>query len=237
MKRIILLSVLSLFIVLNFSDCSAQEKHPEKNNGIKLSFETVKVGQLPEGWKVEATNPKGPLATWKVIKDPSAPSVKKVLALTKINHFFGGTFNLCWTNKIQFLDGVIEVKFKANTGSVDQGGGVIWRAQDKNNYYIARYNPLENNFIIYYVKNGARRMLASARIKLPAHKWYGMKIVQSGVNIFGYLNGKKLLDVKDKTFMNAGGVGLWTKSDAVTSFDDFEVVSLSHEKTERNDND
>lgn len=237
MKRIILFCVLFLFTVFNLSGVGAQETHPEKNNETKLSFETVKIGQLPEGWKVEATHPKGPLATWKVIQDPSAPSGKKVLALTKINHVFGGTFNLCWTNKTQFLNGVIEVKFKANTGRGDQGGGVIWRTQNKDNYYVARYNPLENNFRIYYVKNGARRMLASARIKLPAHKWYEMKIVQSGVNISGYLNDRKLLNVKDKTFRNAGGVGLWTKADAATSFDDFEVESLHSEKAEQKDHD
>jgi len=110
-----------------------------------------------------------------------------------------------------------------HTGEEDEGGGVIWGAQDKGNYYIARYNPLENNFRIYFIKNEARKILASARIKLLKGKWQEMEIVQNGKHITGYLNGKKLLEVDDNTFTKPGGVGLWTKADAVTSFDDFEV--------------
>ena len=101
----------------------------------------------------------------------------------------------------------------------------IWRrVKDKDNYYIARYNPLENNFRIYYVKDGARRMLASARLKLPARVWHIMKIVHEGKDIGGYLNGQKYLVVEDDTFDEPGGVGLWTKADAATSFDDFGVI-------------
>ncbi len=204
----------------------AQQKQSSADTGIRLSFEDVEAGQIPAGWKVEATNQRGPLATWQVETDTTAPSGSHVLALTSPNHHFGGTFNLCWTNGIQFQDGVITVHFKANTGMEDQGGGVIWRAKDHDNYYISRYNPLENNFRIYYVKDGARRMLASARIKLPAHVWHELKIEQNGNNIHGYLNGKLLLEVSDNTFPEPGGVGLWTKADAATSFDDFSVQPL-----------
>ena len=201
----------------------AHEEKAEEEDEIELSFDDLAPGNIPQGWKVEATNQKGPLATWQVVKDTTAPSGQHVLALTKPNHTFGGTFNLLWTDQIRFLNGEIEVDFKANSGVEDQGGGVIWRAQDKDNYYISRYNPLENNFRIYYVKDGARRMLASALVKLPAHKWHELKIVQQGNKISGYLNDKKLLEVEDSTFARAGGVGLWTKADAVTSFDNFDV--------------
>lgn len=201
----------------------AQEKQPAAKNVFKFTFENVAEGKIPANWKVEATNQRGPLATWQVVKDSTAPSPKNVLALTRINHSFGGTFNLCRSDQIQFLNGIIKVHFKANSGIEDQGGGVIWRAKDKDNYYISRYNPLENNFRIYYVKDGGRRMLASARIKLPAHVWHELKIVQNGNKISGFLNGKKLLNVEDTTFSEPGGIGLWTKADAVTSFDDFSV--------------
>ena len=210
-------------IMLVSISLQAQTKKPPAKKECNLDFENLAPGKIPANWKVEATNQRGPLATWQALKDTTAPSGKNVLALTKPNHTFGGTFNLCWTRQIKFLNGVIKVQFKANSGVEDQGGGVIWRAIDKDNYYISRYNPLENNFRIYYVKDGARRMLASARIKLPAHVWHELKIAQHGEKISGYLNGKKLLEVKDFTFGKAGGVGLWTKADAVTSFDDFSV--------------
>jgi hypothetical protein len=199
----------------------------EKGKGIMLwNFENVPAGQLPTGWKVEGTNQKGPLATWKVIEDKTAPSGTHVLAMTSPNHTSGKTFNICWTKKVSFLDGEIQVRFKAVKGKRDQGGGVMWRVRDKNNYYIARFNPLENNFRIYYVRNGVRRMIASVKIVLPAGKWHTLKIVQRGNRFEGYLNGKKLLQGTNEVFTKPGGVGLWTKADAVTSFDDFIVRPL-----------
>lgn len=223
MKKLLFINVLLIFAMSIFQPLLAQNENAVKSNIVKLTFDNVKIGQLPAGWKIEGTNQRGPLATWKVIEDTTAPSGSKVLALTSTNHDFGGTFNICWTKGIKFLNGKIKVMFKANTGEEDEGGGVIWRAQDKGNYYIARYNPLENNFRIYFIKNEARKILASARIKLLKGKWQEMEIVQNGKHITGYLNGKKLLEVDDNTFTKPGGVGLWTKADAVTSFDDFEV--------------
>jgi len=217
-KRIAFLSLLCLMTAPVINARGLQKK-----TQVKIDFEAVQTGKIPAGWIIEATNQKGDLATWQVTEDKTAPSGQKVLALTRTNHTFGGTFNLCWTRDISFLNGEIKVMFKANQGIEDQGGGVIWRAKDKNNYYISRYNPLENNFRIYYVKDGARRMLASARIKLPAGKWYELKIIQNGTKITGFLNGKKLLEVEDSTFKNAGGTGLWVKADGITSFDDFEI--------------
>lgn len=187
-------------------------------------FEKVPVGQLPPGWTVEATRQAGPLATWKVIEDETAPSGKKVLALVAVNHHAAGTFNLCWTNRVSFLNGTITVAFKAVRGRIDEGGGILWRARDKNNYYVARFNPLEDNFRIYYVRNGIRRMIATARVKLAAGQWHTMTVMVKGDHYTCYLNGRKYLDVHDTHFTKAGGVGLWTKADAVTSFDDFRVA-------------
>ena len=197
-----------------------------KASSASLGFDNVAVGKLPAGWKVDGTNQKGPLATWQVIKNTTAPSGDRVLAMTSPNHSFGGTFNLCWTDAVSFLDGEIQVRFKAVKGAEDQGGGVIWRVQDKKNYYIARFNPLENNFRLYSVRDGARKTLADAKIALPAGKWHTLKIVQRGKRFAGYINGKKLLEGTDTLFAKAGGVGLWTKADAVTSFDDFSVKAL-----------
>jgi len=190
----------------------------------KWTFENVDIGKIPAGWKVEATNRKGPLAKWHVVEEEEAPSGTKVLVVRPPKHAFGGTFNLCWTDSVSFLDGEISVHFEALTGEEDQGGGVIWRVQDKDNYYISRANPLENNFRVYYVKNGARRMLASARLKLTFGRWYTLRIVHRGNRIRGYLDGKKLLEATDSTFPQPGGIGLWSKADAETAFDDLQIV-------------
>jgi len=205
-------------------DRGTEDRTPSSTNTTPLAtwnFDDLPAGRLPPGWKVEATNRTGPLATWTIVKDPTAPSGDHVLALTSANHTSGGTFNLCWTNAVSFLDGEIQVRFKAVQGKEDQGGGVIWRARNKDNYYIARFNPLEDNFRLYAVHNGARRMLADAEVALAAGKWHTLRIVQQGTRYEGYLDGKKLLEGTNGLFTKPGGVGLWTKADAVTSFDDF----------------
>jgi hypothetical protein len=226
---ITLLTAFALAVVFGFdasaAGFSADRKPVAKGKAGNASwnFDDVPVGKLPAGWKADATNRRGPVAAWRVIEDATAPSGDHVLALTGPDLASGETFNICWTDAVPFLNGEIEVRFKAVKGREDQGGGVMWRVLDKDNYYIARFNPLEDNFRIYYVRNGARRTLADARIALPAGKWHTLKIVQHGNRFEGYLNGKKLLEGTNDLFSKAGGTGLWTKADAVTSFDDFSV--------------
>lgn len=201
---------------------------PAEGVATPMNFEAVQPGSLPAGWKVEATNQRGELAVWKVAADPAAPSSPNILQAIPSSDNFGGTYNLCWTESSSFLNGEIEVRLRANTGHEDQGGGPIWRVRDRNNYYISRYNPLEQNFRVYTVKDSARKMLDSAsRIEIPKGQWFNIRIVQQGDHIEGWLDGKKLLDVHDATFTKPGGVGLWTKADAATSFDDFTVRPAS----------
>ncbi len=210
-------SIVVIFVIGQFASyaCSEQES--------TLNFEKDDIGKAPAAWNIEATNARGKIATWKVIVDFHDSKKTKVLGMTGANNNFGGTFNICWTDSIQFENGEIEVSFKALKGVVDQGGGPIWRVQDADNYYIARANPLENNFRLYFVKDGVRKRLDSAKVKVPAERWHVIKIVHTGKKIEGYLNGKKLLECIDDTFNEAGGIGLWTKADAVTNFDDYNV--------------
>jgi 3-keto-disaccharide hydrolase len=207
---------------------SFQAVEPFAAEELTMSFDDVAQGKLPTGWKIDATNPGGRLAEWSVAADATAPSKPNVLTVKTVHDTLGSVFNLCWTRDIAFQDGEIEVKVRANTGEEDQGGGLIWRARDANNYYIACYNPLENNFRLYYVKNGNRTQIASARgINIKAGEWFSIKLIQHGAKIDGYLNGKKYLEATDETFKEAGGVGFWTKADAASSFDDLKVLPAS----------
>ncbi len=193
------------------------------SNTIVFDFENTSIGKLPANWIMDETNPRKPLGTWRVIKDKTAPSGEKVLNLTKAKTNYGSTFNLCYNKKINFLNGEISVKFKAQSGVIDQGGGIMWRVQDGNNYYVARFNPLEDNFRFYVVKKGRRYLIESTNIKLKKDSWNSMKIVQNGNYFQGYINNKKVLESKNDKCIKSGGVGLWTKADAFTSFDDFSV--------------
>ena len=136
-------------------------------------------------------------------------------------------FNLCVAADTSFKDVEVSVAFKANTGKKDQGGGVVWRYQDANNYYVARMNPLEDNFRVYKVVAGKRSAeFLDSEVKVPAGEWHTLKVKMVGNKIECFADDKKYLDVKDDTFTKAGKVGLWTKADAQTSFDNFQVQEL-----------
>jgi len=175
-----------------------------------------------KGWISAYTNIEGSSPSWKITNTKSNSISQYIFHLLKTDAH-GSEFNLCYTKKITFLNGAISVKFKANSGQGDQGGGIAWRVEDNNNYYVVRYNPLEDNFCLYYVKNGYRRLLKSATVILDKEHWHSMKIVQQGNHYTAYLDSKKILQGDDTTFTNAGGVGLWTKADALTSFKDLKI--------------
>ena len=155
-------------------------------------------------------------------EDARAASGKRVLAV-RPSGSERGTFNLAWTDQMRFRNGAIEVKVRAGDGRIDQGGGPIWRVRDAGNYYIARWNPLENNFRVYYVKDGRRVQLDTADVNVPAGAWHTIRVEQQGNHVVCYLDGRKLPDAEDATFPDAGGVGLWTKVDAASLFDDLVV--------------
>src|SRR5215471_18145194 len=186
-----------------------------------FTFGKADLGKVPAGWKAAQTG-KG-MSVWKVVEDETAPS-KSGFALGQTTDDKDALFNLCVAEDTSFKDVEIAVAFKANAGKKDQGGGVVWRYQDANNYYIARVNPLEDNFRVYKVVGGKRSAeFQDAEAKVPAGEWHTLSVKMVGDKIECSLDGKKYLEAKDDSFTKAGKVGLWTKSDAQTSFDSFQV--------------
>lgn len=188
--------------------------------GVRWTFEDARVGQVPEGWSAAKTG-EGPGSVWKIVDDDSAPEGPHILAQTSSDGP-NALFNLCVLDEATYGDVDITVKLKAVAGKIDRGGGPVWRYQDADNYYICRHNPLEDNFRIYRVIDGKRTQLATADSKAAAGKWHTIKVTMRGDRIVCSINGQKL-DVRDGTISKAGKVGLWTKADAVTNFDNFHV--------------
>jgi len=188
---------------------------------LRWDFEDQTAGQPPKGWTAAKTG-EGKGSEWKIVEDASAPKGTKVLAQVS-SEAPGSLFNLCVAEEATLCDLDLSVAFKAVTGEGDQGGGPMWRYRDPNNYYVARMNPLEKNYRVYKVVNGKRTQLGSATVDAPTGKWHTIRVVHKADHIQCYLNGKPLLDVKDDTFKEAGKIGLWTKADAVTYFDDLQV--------------
>jgi len=198
------------------------------------NFDRDKAGKLPNGFSTALTG-KGKPGNWVVLRDKTAPSKPNVLAQTDIDTT-SYRFPLCVFDGLTAKDVEVSVKFKPVRGKKDQAAGIVWRYKDSNNYYIARANALEDNVVLYKVDKGNRKDLKlkgsglfayGKKANVPSGEWSMLRIVAEG-NIFEvYLNDEKLFDVEDSTFTEAGKVGLWTKADSYTSFDDFTVKEIN----------
>jgi len=186
----------------------------------KVTFDDA--GALPKGWESGVTGVGN--AKWEVVSDGSSPSAPNVLKQS-------GEATFCWAAKTdaRVKDGFVEVKFKPLSGKEDQAGGLVFRFRDANNYYVVRGNALENNVVLYKTVNGKRSSLSvkgrmfgyGVDAKVASGKWNTLRVDYVGKLFTVSLNGAKLFEVEDETFTDAGGVGVWTKADSVTEFDDF----------------
>jgi hypothetical protein len=211
---------LSLALLFLAGATRAEEAGP-----VQIDFETSESGKVPKGWAVAKTGD-GEGSVWAVVADKSAPKGPKVLAQTAESP--RATFNLCVATDTGFGDVDVSVAFKANAGKIDPGGGIVWRYRDENNYYVARYNPLESNYRVYHVVDGKRTPFGGKEgLKAKAGEWHTLRVQMVGDRITCSLNGKVEIEAKDRTCADGGKVGLWTKADAQTSFDDFHAKEFT----------
>ncbi len=179
-----------------------------------VNFDDMKTDAPPPGWT--ATQTGSGTAKWAIEKDDAAPSKPNVLKQSG-----QATFPVCIKDNTSLKDGFVEVKFKPVSGKEDQAGGVIWRAKDSNNYYIARANALEGNVTIYHTINGKRVAFKNINTKVTSGVWHTLRVDFEGNKFTVTFDGTKVIEATDASFANAGKVGVWTKADSVTVFDDF----------------
>ena len=179
-----------------------------------VNFDDAKVGEAPAGWTATKTG-KGE-AKWTIEKDDSAPSKPNVLKQSGV-----ATYPVALKDDTSLKDGYVEVKFKPISGKEDQAGGVVWRAKDWDNYYIARANALEDNVTIYHTVKGTRTEKKRTNMKVASNEWHTLRVDFSGNHFTVAFDGKKAIEWEDETFTDGGMVGVWTKADSVTLFDDF----------------
>jgi hypothetical protein len=178
------------------------------------NFDDDSVGAIAKGFGNES-------GVWKVLDDPTAPSSPHALA--QMARSPGSTFNLALLGNQNLKDVDISVSMKAVAGNEDRGGGLVWRAKDSKNYYVVRYNPLEDNYRLYKVEKGKRTQLKNAEVKHSAG-WHNLRATMKGDRIECYYDGRKVLEATDLTFQGAGRIGLWTKADSQSYFDDLTVI-------------
>lgn len=187
------------------------------------------IGSVPNGFTV-ATTGKGKPAQWVLQDVANAPSGKQAVAQTS-NDAASARFPVLVYDKIVARDADISVKFKPVSGKDDQAAGIVWRFKDKDNYYIVRANALEDNVVLYIVKDGRRIDLPvkskgrtyGAKAPVSRNDWGTLAVSVVGQTFKVSLNGQSLYEVEDTTFADAGRIGIWTKSDSVMLFDDLSI--------------
>ena len=184
----------------------AEIKVPENIPTNRIDFDSKGI----EGW----TTVDG---QWVVEDMPGSPVGKRVL----VQRATRNQFNVIVAPAGPFTDVDVSVKFDPLSGKEDASGGIVFRFND-GKYYVVRANALEGNFRLYYYDRG-RRELASASVKAPAlAQWHMIRVVALGDHIQGWLDGALLLDHRDSRF-RSGRVGLWTKADSITAFNDLTI--------------
>ena len=179
-----------------------------------VNFDNIAAGQPPPGWTGTKTGSGD--AKWTVERDDTAPSKPNVLKQSGV-----ATYPVAFKNDTSVKDGFVEVKFKPISGKTDQAGGVVWRLKDADNYYVARANALEDNVTIYDTVNGRRTERKRMNMKVASHEWHNLRVDFQSNHFTVTLDGKKAIEWDDGTLKDAGRVGVWTKADSTTLFDDF----------------
>ncbi len=193
-------------------------------NGARTwTFEKVPKGSLPAGFRLDETASSGTRATWSVVAADDAPSPASVFGVTATENP-KTTYNLAVVQGVSTADIDISVMVKAVSGDLDQGGGPVWRFIDHDNYYIARWNPLEKNARFYVVQGGVRSALAKVDLELDAEAWHSLRVVAEGSHMQLFIDDEPVLQADDTTHSRAGSIGLWTKADAATLFDDLSIA-------------
>ena len=188
------------------------------------NFDGDALDQLPPKFIMGTFFDGRPAGDWKVIESSQAISPPKVLAQLR-NKGAEHNYNLVLIDDTDASDVDLSVSFLPISGKADMGGGLVWRASDDRNYYLARANPLEQNVRIYRVVKGVRKMLQNHDEIIDVKQWHALRVIARGCHMQVFYDDHKIFDLCDETFKE-GHVGLWTKSDAVTYFDDLKLQIL-----------
>jgi hypothetical protein len=203
---------------------------------VSEDFEKAEAGKMPPGFTAALTGGGGDGA-WVIEKDPSSPAGANVLAQTSRDKT-NKRYPVCVYDGLSARDVDVSVRFRPVSGEVDQAAGLVWRYRDEDNYYVVRANALENNVVLYKTQDGVRTDLKlkgkdsgyGVKAEVPRDKWSTLKVSAAGNSFVVSLNEKALFEVVDDTFAEAGKVGVWTKADSVTRFDDLRVQSFDEQK-------
>ena len=196
----------------------------------RIDFENEELGQPPRYFTPAVTGDFKD-GNWVVEEAEGAPSGNKALA-QRDDGKEAHRFALCVYDSDKVADVDVVVQLKPLSGKADQGGGVVARHQDRDNYYVAQADALEASVHLYSVVQGKRTQIAGQPVAVDAGKWHKLRLVVVGRHAEVHFNDVLLFEADDDAIRDAGNVGLWTKADSVTLFDDFAFKSAGGKKRE-----
>jgi len=188
------------------------------------TFDADRIGEAPSGFSFGRTG-SGRVGRWIVQADKDAPSPTNILAQVDADQT-DYRFPVAVANEPILRDVRLSVKCKPVSGEVDQACGLVFRYQDEDNYYITRANALEGNIRLYHVVKGARRQFAGGNGPVASGVWHELVVEARGEHFTVYWDGQEIINAQDKTFLNPGKAGMWTKADSVTYFDNLRIEPL-----------
>lgn len=237
MRLPVLISVVTLSASCNSpaQPTSDDPEPPARADSTVYDFEDDETGTIPAGFTQGLTGGGGPVV-WQVLEVEDAPSGSQVVVQLSDDRTNARYPHLV-REDFEAKDVDLSVKFKTMSGDVDASGGLIFRYLDKDNFYVVRANALEDNVVAYKTENGKRSNIGvkgrddayGVEIEVPHQAWNSLRVVARGDLFEIYLNGRKVFEVEDSTFTEAGRIGLWTKADAVTQFDELAVAAMRAE--------
>lgn len=194
----------------------------------KVDFEQDTVGQPPKGFTFGHTRKVGTPGRWAVQQESGGKFLAQLDPDRSNNRF-----PVAVLTDVSATNVDVSVRFRPVSGRVDQAAGLVWRYQDEDNYYLVRANGLEDNVVLYKVQNGRRTDLPvkgegrtyGKSAEVPSGRWSTLRVVATGPRFEVYFNSAKLYEVEDSTFRGTGHVGVWTKADSITHFDDLTVTT------------
>jgi hypothetical protein len=220
-------NLIGMALIILFSITIALPALAGDQGGKTWTFDADAADKPPRGFSFGRTG-RGAPGRWIVRGAKDAPSGGQVLAQVDTDST-DYRFPMAVADNPSLTDLKLSVKCKPISGKVDAACGLVFRYQDENNYYVTRANALENNVNLYYVKDGHRKQFAGWKGKVAGQAWHELSVAAKGDHFQVSFDGKKIIDRRDSTFAEAGRVGVWTKADSVTEFDDLAVGPLGAE--------
>jgi hypothetical protein len=124
-----------------------------------------------------------------------------------------------------FHDGEISMRFKLVGGALDQCAGILFNLKPNGDYLTVRFNAKEDNLVLWTFDKGKRSFVKKGvkDVPLQMQTWHTMKIAVHGTHLEGFLDGEPLIDYTLAAPVS-GKVGVWSKTDSISEFQDYTVT-------------